>query len=49
MGKISIVLYLSAIGLAFVHPLIADALYVIVAILWLVPDKRIESRLPHTH
>ena len=44
-GKISPVLYIAAIGLAFVHPLIADAIYVFVALMWLVPDRRIESRL----
>ena len=38
-------LYVAAIPLAFVHPLIADALYVIVALMWLVPDRRIESQL----
>ena len=41
-GKISPALYAAAIPLAFVHELIADALYVIVAAMWLVPDKRIE-------
>ncbi len=46
-GKLSIALYLSAILLAFVHPLIADAIYVTVALIWLVPDKRIESHLMH--
>jgi uncharacterized membrane protein len=44
-GKLSIALYLSAIPLAFVHVLIADLLYVVVAMMWLVPDRRIESRL----
>ena len=44
-GKISIVLYVAAIPLAFVHQLISDALYVTVALIWLVPDRRIESRL----
>jgi uncharacterized membrane protein len=44
-GKISPVLYLTAIVLAFVHPMLADAIYVLVAIMWLVPDRRIESRL----
>ena len=48
-GKVSMTLYLAAIGLAFVHPLIADALYATVALLWLVPDKRIESRLADEH
>ena len=42
-GKLSIVLYLSAIALAFVRPAIALVLYVAVALIWLVPDRRIES------
>ena len=41
-GKISPVLYVLAIGAAFVHVAIAQALYVGVALLWLVPDRRIE-------
>ena len=44
-GKISPVLYLAAIPLAFVNQWISDALYVFVALMWLVPDRRIESRL----
>jgi uncharacterized membrane protein len=44
-GKISAALYLSAIPLAFVHPGISGAIYVCVALIWLVPDSRIESRL----
>jgi uncharacterized membrane protein len=48
-GKLSIALYVSAIVLAFVHPLIADAIYVTVALIWLVPDKRIEARLGAEH
>ena len=44
-GKISAVLYLTAIPLAFVHQLIADAIYVCVALIWLVPDRRIERRV----
>jgi uncharacterized membrane protein len=43
-GKLSLVLYAAAVALAFVHRAIADALYVIVALIWLVPDPRIESR-----
>jgi uncharacterized membrane protein len=46
-GKLSVALYLAGIAMAFVHPLIADALYTTVALIWLVPDKRIESRLTH--
>jgi uncharacterized membrane protein len=44
-GKISLGLYAAAIVLAFVHPWIADAIFVIVALIWLVPDRRIEGRL----
>jgi uncharacterized membrane protein len=42
-GKISAALYAVAIPLAFVHQLIADAIYVTVALMWLVPDRRIET------
>ncbi|MGH7670355.1 MAG: TMEM175 family protein [Gemmatimonadaceae bacterium] len=38
--------YVAAIPLAFVNPWISDALFVIVALIWIVPDQRIESRLP---
>ena len=41
-GKISPLIYASAIPLAFVSPWIADALYVVVALMWLTPDRRIE-------
>ena len=44
-GKASMVGYLAAIPLAFVQPWIADAIYVAVATTWLIPDRRIESRL----
>ena len=43
-GKISPVLYALAIPLAFVREWIADSIYVMVALMWLVPDSRIESR-----
>ena len=42
-GKLSIALYLAAIVLAFVWPWLAILLYVTVALIWLVPDSRIES------
>jgi uncharacterized membrane protein len=42
-GKLSVMLYVFAIPLAFVHQLIADAIYVGVALMWLVPDRRIED------
>jgi uncharacterized membrane protein len=44
-GKISPVLYVAGIALAFVVPWLSIALYVLVAVLWLVPDKRIEKVL----
>jgi uncharacterized membrane protein len=43
-GKISVVVYLAAIPLAFVHQLISGVLYVAVALMWLIPDRRIEER-----
>ena len=42
-GKLSIVLYVAAVPLAFVRPWISIALYVAVALMWLVPDTRIEA------
>jgi len=44
-GIISIVIYVVAIGIAFISSWIAVALYVAVAIMWLVPDRRIEKNL----
>ena len=44
-GKLSLLLYATAIGLAFVNPWISDAIYVAVALIWLVPDRRIENEL----
>jgi len=44
-GKLSPVLYLVAIPLAFVSSWIASGLYVFVALLWLIPDPRIEREL----
>jgi uncharacterized membrane protein len=43
--KISIVIYAAAIPLAFARTWIAGACYVAVAILWLIPDRRIERKL----
>jgi uncharacterized membrane protein len=39
------VVYITAIPLAFVNPWISCALYLAVALIWLVPDRRIEQRL----
>jgi len=44
-GKISPILYLLAIPLSFVSASLAYALYVLVAVMWLVPDRRIENAL----
>jgi len=44
-GKISIVLDLIAIPLAFLKPWVAFAIYVLVAVMWLVPDRRIERKM----
>ena len=47
-GKISPVAYVFAIPLAFVSPWFSGALYVAVAVMWLVPDPRIEHELART-
>ena len=44
-GNISPVIYIAAIGLSFVNPWVAGSLYVLVALIWLVPDRRIERLL----
>ena len=41
----STALYVAGIALAFVRPVLAGACYIIVAVLWLVPDSRIERRI----
>ena len=44
-GKISPVIYIVAVPIAFLNRWVALALYVIVSLMWLVPDRRIESRI----
>jgi uncharacterized membrane protein len=44
-GRISPLLYLAGIGLAFVHPWAAVAVFAGVALMWLVPDRRIERAI----
>ena len=44
-GKLSLALYAAAIPLAFVHQWISHAIYVAVAIIWQVPDRRIERKI----
>ena len=40
-GKVSPLLYLAAVGLSFVQQWCADALYVLVALMWFIPDRRL--------
>jgi uncharacterized membrane protein len=44
-GKLSLVLYVVGIGLAFVSPWLAAGIYALVAAMWLVPDRRLERAL----
>jgi uncharacterized membrane protein len=44
-GKLSPVFYLAGIGLAYVEPWLAEVPYVLVALIWLVPDRRVERFL----
>ncbi|MEX8194183.1 TMEM175 family protein [Comamonas guangdongensis] len=45
-GKLSPLAYLSGIVLSFVQPVAAQLIYVLVALMWLIPDRRIEHGLP---
>ena len=47
-GHLSPILYAMAVALAFVRPWISWVLYVVVAVIWLVPDSRIERALVPT-
>lgn len=42
-GKVSLALYITAIVLCFFNPLYGGLIYILVALIWLVPDKRIEN------
>jgi len=44
-GKVSLLLYAIAIPLAFVQQILAGALFIIVAMMWFIPDRRIEKQL----
>jgi uncharacterized membrane protein len=44
-GKLSPLVYIVAIGAAFVNPAIAEGMYLLVALTWLIPDRRIERAL----
>jgi len=44
-GKLSITMYAAAVAMAFVNQMVSVALYVAVAIIWFVPDRRIEANV----
>lgn len=44
-GKVSLILYLTAIPSAFLNQWISGILYIIVAAIWLIPDRRIEDKI----
>ncbi len=44
-GKLSVAIYAAAVVLSFVNSVIACGLYVLVAVIWLVPDRRIERMM----
>jgi len=47
-GKLSPILYAIAIGMSFVKPWIAGSIYVVVSLMWLIPDRRIERVVHET-
>jgi len=47
-GKLPQILYASAIGLSFVRPILAHAIYLAVALLWLIPDRRLVRTVAKT-
>jgi uncharacterized membrane protein len=46
-GKLSVAIYALSIPLAFVQAWLACVLFVLVAVIWLIPDRRIERTLAH--
>jgi uncharacterized membrane protein len=47
-GKVSVLIYAAAVPLSFIHQWTALMLYVLVAVMWLVPDRRIEKTITPT-
>jgi uncharacterized membrane protein len=47
-GKVSLLIYVAGIGLSFVSPLGAQFMYWLVAVMWLIPDRRVEAVLLQT-
>jgi uncharacterized membrane protein len=46
-GKLSLALYVAAIAAAWMLPWVSTGIYALVALIWLVPDRRIEQKLQH--
>ena len=44
-GKLSPILYTTAIGVSFIRPWIAGCIYIVVALMWLIPDRRLERSM----
>ena len=48
-GIASIILYITGIGCSFINPWIGFSIYVIVAAIWFIPDRRIEEKIENNH
>ena len=46
LGKISPLIYLAGVGLAFVHTGLAGLFYAVAALMWLIPDRRVAKVAP---
>lgn len=44
-GMLSIVLYIAGIGLTFLNPWVGFSIYILVAVMWFIPDQRIEKKM----
>ncbi|MBK8611688.1 MAG: DUF1211 domain-containing protein [Chitinophagaceae bacterium] len=44
-GMLSVILYIVGIGLTFINPWIGFSIYILVAVMWFIPDKRIEKKM----
>lgn len=44
-GKLSVGIYMAAIAVSFIHAWLGLALYILVACMWFIPDKRIENKM----
>jgi uncharacterized membrane protein len=44
-GKLSLAGYAAAIGIAFYSPIVSNVIYALIALLWLIPDRRIQATI----